>query len=79
MADDELPLATAEWREHAARKFSQAELAELSHKLSLAEAQGWRLVRYSPCNVSWHRHKWRWLAWLCDALSSIYEGEWDDE
>ena len=83
---DELPLATSEWREHATRKFSEADLLRLAGQLDEAEAQGWVVRRYAPCGVSGHRHSRRWAARLCvfwmtmrALMGDVYKGEWDDK
>jgi hypothetical protein len=53
-------------------EFTEADLLRLAGQIERAEAEGWVLVRHSPCGVVEHRHRWRITAWLCSIMNGIY-------
>jgi hypothetical protein len=77
---DDLPLATSDWHERAEDKGSQMkrekmtelELQALARRLEELDRLGYKLRIAFKCGQEGHRHSYRFTAWLCSMLSSIY-------
>lgn len=56
------------------KEYTEAELRQFARKLKELHDQGYQLRIAWLCGREGHRHRWRFTAWLCGLLDSIYIG-----